>query len=107
MERRTNEPNDDDSSIWKPLLFIIEKTGPFDITIGFHPKNKGIHITDVIPSSTAYKSGLKVGDILCKLGSKGTHFVKNANETTIQNVMSHHNCPLILEVLRELSDEDI
>ena len=64
----TDKPTDDDSSTWNSLPFIIEATGSLGITIGYHPKNKGIHITCVIPSSTAPKSGLKVGDILCKLG---------------------------------------
>ena len=59
------------------------------------------------PSSTASKSGLKVGDILCKLGSKGTRFVKKINETTIRNLTTHQNRPFILEVLRELSDDNI
>ena len=102
-----DKPPDGNSSTWNPLLFIIEETGSLGITIEAHPKNKGICITGVIPSSRASKSGLKVGDILCKLGSKGTHFVKKTNETTIQNMMSDYNRPLILELLRQLSDEDI
>ena len=67
-ETMADKPTDDDSSTWKQLLFIIEETGSLGITVEVNKKNKGIHITHVNPSSTASKSGLKVGDILCKLG---------------------------------------
>ena len=106
-EKVADKPTDDNSSIWKPLLFIIEETGSLGIAVEPHPKHEGIHITEIIPSSTAYKLGLKVGDILCKLGSKGTRFVKKENETTVQNLTTPDNRPFILEVLSELSDVDI
>ena len=88
-EMTADKPTDDDSSTWKSLHFIIEDTGSLGITVEVNPKNKGIYITGVISSSTASKSGFKVGYILCKLRSKGTRFVKKVNETIIQNVMSH------------------
>ena len=106
-EMTADQPSDDNSTNWKPLLFIIKETGSLGITVGHHPKYEEIHITEIIPSSTAYKLGLKVGDILCKLGSKGTRFVKKENETTVQNLTTPDNRPFILEVLSELSDVDI
>jgi hypothetical protein len=75
-EMTADKPTDGDSSMWKPLLFIIEEKGPLGCTVEPNLKNEAVHITCVNPSSTASKSGLKVGDILCKLGSKGTRFVK-------------------------------
>ena len=35
-----DKPTDDDASTWKPLLFIIEGTGPLGYTVEVNPKTK-------------------------------------------------------------------
>ena len=39
-EMTADKPTDDDGSTWKPLLFIIEETGPLGCTIGVNKKKR-------------------------------------------------------------------
>ena len=70
-------------------------------------QKNGIRVTSIIPSSPAFKAGFKVGDVLYKPGSKGNRLLQNNNDTTVPNLMLHQNRPIILEALREISNEDI
>ena len=66
-------------------------------------------ITDFVGSlvllSPASEEGLKVGDILCKPGTKGDCL--NIEDQFKKNIQIENNRPIVVEVVRILTDDDL
>ena len=86
------------------LRFLIEDRGKCGIEIKKYSDNR-FFVSSLIPLSPASEAGLKVGDILCKPGTKGGCL--NSEYQYLKNIQIENNRPIVVEVLRILTDDDL
>ena len=86
------------------MRFLIEDGGKCGFSIK-KLNDSRIFISYLEPLSPASEAGLKVGDMLCKPGTKGDFL--NIEEQFLENIQIVNNRPIVVEVLRILTDDDL
>ena len=89
---------------YKLLRFLIEDRGECKIELKKYNNNRFI-VGSRVPLSPASEAGLKVGDILCKPGTKGGYL--NKEDQFLNNIQIENNHPIVVEVLRILTDDNL
>ena len=84
------------------MRFLIEARGKCGIESKKYNDNRFV-VSSLIPLSPASEAGLKVGDILCKPGTKGGCL--NSKDQYLKNIQIGNNRPIVVEVLRILTDD--
>ena len=86
------------------MRFLVEDRGKCGIDLTKYNGNR-FFVSSLIPLSPASEAGLKVGDILCKPGTKGGCL--NEEDQFLNNIQIENNRPIVVEVLRILTDDDL
>ena len=89
---------------YKLLRFLIDDRGKCRIELKKYNDNR-FFVSSLIPLSPASEAGLKVGDILCKPGTKGGCL--NSEDQYLKNIQIENNRPILVEVLRILTDDEL
>ena len=84
------------------MRFLIEDKNKCGIELKKCTDNRCC-VSSLIPLSPASEAGLKVGDILCKPGTKGDCL--NSEDQFLNNIQIENNHPIVVEVLRILNDD--
>ena len=89
---------------YKLMRFLIEDRGKCGIELEKY-NDKILLVGSLVPLSPASEAGLKVGDILCKPGTKGGYL--NEEDQFLKNIQIEYNRPIVVEVARILTDDDL